>query len=164
MRLWAQLNTFARNWNEKCFYSLGYYNCIRDDSERLNCIYRRSDVDGFNRLIDNVNLLDPEIDNAQYTWYGPTGKRCKFDRILFNNTWWGSGQWSLRALNRKKSNHKPLLLYQQQTDWGPVPFKVYNYWLKNEELCKLVEDELKNSSAGGNTNVQVLLKKAKAVI
>lgn len=116
MSLWSQLYKFVRCWNGIGLCNLGDFNCIRNDSERLNCIYRRSDVEDFNHFIHNANSLDLAIENYQYTWYGSTGKQSKLDRVLVNHICWGLGHWSLKALNSKNSDHKPLLFFQRQTD------------------------------------------------
>lgn len=51
-----------------CF--IGDFNCVRDESERVNYIYRRNDIVGFNQFMDNANLLDLALGDAQFTWFG----------------------------------------------------------------------------------------------
>lgn len=70
---------------------LGDFNCVRDDSERENCTYKRNDTEGFNKYIANANLMDLAINNSQFTWFGPAGKKSKLDRMLVNHEWWGGG-------------------------------------------------------------------------
>ncbi|KAK1348671.1 hypothetical protein POM88_054951 [Heracleum sosnowskyi] len=133
-KLWDQLaNRVALLGHESlCF--VGDFNSIRDAYERENCDYRRIDMQFFNQFIENNNLLNIEISDSQFTWFGPAGKKSKLDRVLMNNVWWGSGKWSLATLDKKISYHKALLLRQKVQNWGSVPFKVYNCWLKDEVL------------------------------
>lgn len=67
-----------------CF--IGDFNCVRDDSERQNCVYRRNDMMHFNDFINNVNLLELAASNATFTWFGSQGRKSKLDRVLVNHS------------------------------------------------------------------------------
>lgn len=132
--LWIKLASISSSLQNERLCFIGDFNSIRDESERKNCSYRRGDTEGFNKFIDNSNLLELALVNSEYTWYGPGGRKSKLDRAMVNSEWWSEGHWHLQALSRKKSDHKALLLSQNQQNWGPVPFKVFNCWLKDLEL------------------------------
>lgn len=108
--LWSDLTSFANSLaNEKmCF--IGDFNNIRDNSERIIFSYRRLDQMGFNNFIDNANLLELALINAQYTRFGPSDKKSRLDRALVNDKWWSMGSWSLRAINKKSSDHRGILV------------------------------------------------------
>lgn len=59
--LWSKLMQIVANHQEDRICFIGDYNCIRDDSERENCVYRRNDTVGFNQFVDSTNLLDLAI-------------------------------------------------------------------------------------------------------
>lgn len=63
---------------------MGDFNCVRSANERWGCVYRSIDTIDFNDFISDCNLLDISPKNANYTWFGPEGKKCKLDRVLVN--------------------------------------------------------------------------------
>ena len=71
---------------------IGDFNSIRSKKERKNCVYARHDMEAFNRMIDDGNLLEIEITNAKFTWFGPDGKKSKLDRVLVNTEWLQNGK------------------------------------------------------------------------
>lgn len=61
---------------------IGDFNCIRDDSERSNCVCRRLDITGFNEFINDANLLELSLSNSEFTWFGPLGRKSRLDRVF----------------------------------------------------------------------------------
>lgn len=70
----------------------------------------RNDMQGFNGFIIDANLLDLEMENDSFTWFGTQGKCSKLDRFLVNSIWSDLGQWSVKSLCRLSSDHKPIML------------------------------------------------------
>ena len=93
------------------------------------CTYRRNDTEGFDSLIKDCNLLDISPANANFTWYGPEGKKSRLDRILVNFDWSQMAIWEVSALCRKHSDHKPLMMYSGKEDRAAKPFKIFNCFL-----------------------------------
>lgn len=60
----------------------------------------------FNAFIKDANLMDLEMKNDNFTWFGPQGKCSKLDRLLVNSNWLESGSWSIVSLCRLASDHK----------------------------------------------------------
>lgn len=52
----------------------------------------------------------------------------------------------------------------QQANWGPVPFKVYNTWLKDKNLQDLVNKHLELTRADTNSNIHSILKSLRGKI
>ncbi|KHN47264.1 hypothetical protein glysoja_044772, partial [Glycine soja] len=46
---------------------------------------------------------------------------------------------SQHVLHRDYSDHCPILLKTDMVDWGPRPFRVMDYWLKNNQYQALVK-------------------------
>lgn len=65
--LWSQLANLASKLADEKVHFIGDFNSIRDDTEKINCSYRRTDLVGFNQFIDNANLLELVLINAQFT-------------------------------------------------------------------------------------------------
>lgn len=81
-----------------------------------------------------------------------------------NDNWWSEGEWLLRSVNRKRSDHRALHLSLQETNWGPVPFKVYNTSLQNKDLLSSLDEVFKTSNDKMNPNIQLMLKRARNMI
>lgn len=67
-------------------------------------------------------------------------KFSKIDRILVSSQFidkWPNAK--LLALPREISDQCPLILNTRVEDFGPIPFKFYNSWLKNVDLLDIVE-------------------------
>ncbi|KAL8123355.1 hypothetical protein AgCh_011356 [Apium graveolens] len=92
------------------------------------------------------------------------GRRSKLDRVLVNDGWWSIGDWDLRALLKKKSDHRPLLLSRIKQNWGLVPFKVYNVWLKEEFLINSIKASHDETESEGEVSIQITLRKIRETI
>lgn len=49
-------------------------------------------------------------------------------------------------------------------NWGPVPFKVFNSWLRDEELNMMLDRQLSNLSEDSNSNIHMILKSVQGSI
>ncbi|KAK1390508.1 hypothetical protein POM88_018686 [Heracleum sosnowskyi] len=143
--LWAVLANITANQQSECLYFIGDINSIRDDSERANCSYRRIDIDGFNHFIDNSNLQELALVNSEFTWFGPGGKRSKLDRALVNSVWWSKGHWLL-------------MVSHQVHNWGPVPFKIFNCWMKDAELAKIINTQINKDVQSGSLDLRMIVR------
>lgn len=161
---WAQLMQIVCSLQDEKLCLVGDFNCIRDDSERINCVYRRVDSVDFFHFIDNANLLELALSDSQFTWFGPFRRKSRLDRVFVNDKWWNEGAWSVKTLNRKGSDHKALHVSLQNLNWGAVPFKVYNNWLQNQELFSSIEEALQQSKGAASMNVHSLLNVARVRI
>ncbi|GJU10982.1 RNA-directed DNA polymerase, eukaryota, reverse transcriptase zinc-binding domain protein [Tanacetum coccineum] len=47
----------------------------------------------------------------------------------------------ITALDRLWSDHNPILLHIDKTDFGPTPFKLYNSWLLRDGFDNLIKEE-----------------------
>jgi exonuclease III len=108
----------------------GDYNLIRSLEEKKGGSKRLDqDSNDFNGLIDNLNLIDLEAINGNYTW---TNKRtgshqisCKLDRFLISDSLMLEGT-ALEAsiLNIPGSDHWPIHLWLDvQATPGKKPFR-----------------------------------------
>lgn len=70
--------------------------------------------------------------NSRFTWFNPAKKKNKLDRALANQAWFNFRNWIVLALNRKHSDHKPLILKCSEDNWGPKPFKFFNCLLEDK--------------------------------
>lgn len=131
-KLWEDLRRIMDCIMGEPLCLVGDFNCVSSQNEKFNCIYQNRELREFNDWITDCNLLELHIINAQYTWFGTEGKKSKLDRVLVNCEWSSTGNWQVKALNRKHSDHKPLFLHAETLNSGPKPFKVFDCHLSND--------------------------------
>ncbi|XP_071708291.1 uncharacterized protein [Rutidosis leptorrhynchoides] len=104
----------------------GDFNEVREEGDRLNCYYIESWAKLFNNFIDNCGLIDL-----------PLGGR-KFTRNL-----------SMIALERKHSDHCPIVLKDDDKNFGPKPIKVFDEWLEMEGVAEFIKGIWNEECDGG---------------
>lgn len=139
----------------------GDFNSVRNERERTNYSYRLLDSSALNKFIDHSNLMDLKISNASYTWIGPGNKISRLDRILINQKGSEIVDWIIKALPRKNSDHRGLLLSLDRDNWGPKPFKFFNAWLHDKTLLDKVYSIISSTNSQGSCSLQHLLKNIK---
>ena len=80
--------------------------------------------------------MDLPLCNRLFTWFGPENRKSRLDRAMYNTKCNDVGSWSLQALHRKSSDHRPIFLSSNKNDWGPRPFKFFHCWLQNEDFVQ----------------------------
>ncbi|CAL5358449.1 unnamed protein product [Camellia sinensis] len=77
----------------------------------------------FNAMIDQLELIDLPMLGRNFTWSNSQdGERwSRLDRFLLNTDW------------------VPILLLEDERDWGPRPFKFINAWLFHPGFMKVVQ-------------------------
>ena len=120
----------------------GDFNAVRCSSERAGSTFSAREAACFNDFIASSGLHDLKIGGRKFTWFNKKGtKMSKLDRYLVSNNFFDV--WpntSVTALNRVISYHNPLLLKAgNMVDYGPRPFKVFDYWLKLDEFNDLMK-------------------------
>ncbi|XP_071704655.1 uncharacterized protein [Rutidosis leptorrhynchoides] len=90
-------------------------------------------------------------------------KFSKLDRFLVNDQFiklWKD--LSVVALERRESDHCPLVLRNRIIDFGPKPFKVFDEWLNKDDALRVV-NEAWVKSVGGSRKDCVFRDKLKNV-
>lgn len=108
--MWWQLSHILHQIDDEKLCILGDFNAVRNQEERKDCLYRKMDSVNFNSFITDNNLIDVQAGDGIFTWFGPSGKRSKLDRILLNSSWVEGRDWDLKYLHMKSSDHKALFL------------------------------------------------------
>lgn len=162
--LWTEISNILSNLKDIPCCLIGDFNAIRSDAEKENCVYKRLDIEGFNDFINRNSLMDLAMINAKFTWFGHQNKKSHLDRALVNPEWFSEGQWSLKAINRKLSDHSGLLLFTDTNDWGPKPFRAFTCWLNDKSLKDRLASTSSDVKGEGLKDVQIILKRYKNVI
>ncbi|KAL7200241.1 hypothetical protein ACSBR1_032210 [Camellia fascicularis] len=102
----------------------GDFNEIRHIGERVSCSRRDMGIKHFNDFIEKCELHDLPLHGRKYTWCNAhqSEKWSRIDRVLLRPEWLITFRMKLWGLPRLVSDHCPLLLMEDERDWGPKPF------------------------------------------
>ncbi|KAJ9548768.1 hypothetical protein OSB04_021311 [Centaurea solstitialis] len=96
----------------------------------------------FNNFIERNKLEEIGLGGDKFTRISDDGRKfSKLDRFLVSSSF--GVRWkhlSARTLERKWSDHAPILLRDKLDDFGPIPFKFYDIWLKEDSVATLVKE------------------------
>ncbi|XP_058764170.1 uncharacterized protein LOC131637587 [Vicia villosa] len=142
----------------------GDFNSIKNPSERKG---RRdgglsNEVELFGKFIEDLDLVDIPCKGKKYSWYSGCGRAMsRIDRFLVSEAvvdrWCLVGQF---IGNRDISDHCPVWLVKDNSNWGPKPFKFNNDWFSFPEFLPFVESEWKEMTVVGRPDF-VLYEKMK---
>ncbi|GJT26605.1 RNA-directed DNA polymerase, eukaryota, partial [Tanacetum coccineum] len=128
------LNSVGGAW---CLF--GDFNDVRVP-KRLNSHFNTRDARNFNDFIQDNSLVEIQLGGRRFTRISDDGlKFSKLDCFLvtadFCSTW---GNLSAITLDRKHSDHCPIILRDLVRDFGPKPFRSFNVWLADAEIGSVV--------------------------
>ncbi|XP_071699109.1 uncharacterized protein [Rutidosis leptorrhynchoides] len=122
----------------------GDFNEVREQSERKNCEFVESRAKRFNDFKNNNCLVDV-----------PLGGR-KFTRII------GNGKKLTMVLDRDISDHCPIVLRDDQKDFGPKPIKIFDEWFEIDGVDQIIREAWDEGTAGRKSD-WIFLQKLKKV-
>ncbi|XP_071689201.1 uncharacterized protein [Rutidosis leptorrhynchoides] len=127
------------------------------------CEYRAK---RFNDFISSNNLIDLPLGWILFTRVSDDGSKFrKLDRFLVTERF--CDDWinlSAVALERKHSDHCLIILKDDEKNFGPKPFKIFDAWLEEEDIDQVIIDAWKEESSVSNRrdcNFRNKLKKVK---
>ncbi|GJZ71370.1 RNA-directed DNA polymerase, eukaryota [Tanacetum coccineum] len=148
---------------------MGDFNEVRSKEERLGSNYNQASSRFFNQFITSSGLVDVNLEGYAFTWSHPSAtKMSKLDRFLVSE-----GIISLfpsltaLCLDRHLSDHRPILLREILTDYGPTPFRFYHSWFKWDGFDAMVEqawNSLSHSDSNGLIRFKKKLQDLKKII
>ncbi|GJW39584.1 RNA-directed DNA polymerase, eukaryota [Tanacetum coccineum] len=127
--LWSYISSLISCWDGHCIV-MGDFNEVRCMEDRLGSVYNAQSANEFNSFISNLGLIEIQLEGYSFTWSLQSAKKMsKLDRFFVSD-----GLLSLFphlsgiCLDRHLSDHRPILLREVVTDYGPSPFRVYHSW------------------------------------
>ncbi|XP_021971905.1 uncharacterized protein LOC110867073 [Helianthus annuus] len=117
-----------------------------------------SEANDFNSFTEESNLHEYSLKGHRFTFVAGD-KLSRIDRVLVN--WNFFSAWPLAeyiALDRKWSDHSPLILKTMCRNFGPKPFRFFNSWLERQDFSGLVKDALINTNVQGALDTCLMLK------
>ncbi|GJS05541.1 RNA-directed DNA polymerase, eukaryota [Tanacetum coccineum] len=114
----------------------------------------------FNSFISNSGLVQIQLEGYSFTWSLQSAKKMsKLDHFFVSD-----GLLSLFphfsgiCLDRHLTDHRPILLREVVTDYGPSPFRVYHSWFSLQGFDQMVSETWNNIDLDDN-NKMVRFKK-----
>ncbi|XP_071686824.1 uncharacterized protein [Rutidosis leptorrhynchoides] len=137
--MWLDLDKLLQGVDYPCVLC-GDFNEVRLPSELLNCRFNKVRASRFNDFIDRNFLIEIPINGRRFTRISDNGlKFSKLDRFLVNEKFielWDD--LSIMILDRRESDHCPLILRDKRIDFGPKPFKVFDEWLNRDGIDRII--------------------------
>ncbi|XP_028090785.1 uncharacterized protein LOC114290973 [Camellia sinensis] len=105
----------------------------------------------FNVFIESCELTDIPMIGRKFTWCNAQkgALRSKTDRFLLDPEWIEKLHVKLWGLPKIVSDHCPILLMEDERDWGPKPFRFLNAWTVNPTFSKVVRKVWEESQITG---------------
>ncbi|GKC90487.1 RNA-directed DNA polymerase, eukaryota [Tanacetum coccineum] len=162
--LWDYIKHMINLWDGECII-LGDFNEVRSENERFGTIFNDIGAKAFNHFISSSCLIDLPLEGYSFTWALKSGsKMSKLDRFLISEGLISIFP-SLAAicLDRRLSDHRPILLRESSVDYGPTPFCVFHSWFTKDGFDNLIADTWNNLSIMETNKISLLRKKFQAL-
>ncbi|XP_028100123.1 uncharacterized protein LOC114299551 [Camellia sinensis] len=129
----------------------GDFNEIRQIGERRGCSRRDRGMNEFNEFIDKCEVSELPLLGRRFTWCNSfvEEKWSKIDRVLVDPKWLEVFKLKLWGLPRLVSDHCPLLMMEDERDWGPKPFRVLNAWFLHKNHRRFWESKWEEATVVG---------------
>lgn len=144
---WNDLRNIHQQVDKEPLCLMGDFNSVTSKEDRANCVQNNRDMTSFNVFIDETGLIELQGANFLFTWFGPKDKKSRLDRVLVNDKWILTHQWKVSAGHRRSSDHLPLTLASDSTNWGPKPFRAFDDWMQLEEIQSLLVSTVQNNTS-----------------
>lgn len=113
---------------------------VRRPEERINFYCCSSIAATFNKFVRDAGLLELNMGGRKFTYFSDVGcKLSKLDRFLVCPNFMSAfTSASIVALPREHSDHSPILLRTKVADFGPRPFRLFNFWLLRDDFDGII--------------------------
>ncbi|XP_071700645.1 uncharacterized protein [Rutidosis leptorrhynchoides] len=162
-KMWSDLDTLL-NYGDIAWILCGDFNEVRNQQERKNCEFIDRRANMFNDFIDKAGLWEIPLIGKKFTRFSDDGvKFSKLDRFLVTEkTIRLLGDLSVVALDRRISDHCPLLLRDKVMDFGPKPTRMFDHWLTKDGAEQAIKNSWEKPINSNRPNVK-FRKKLKRV-
>ncbi|XP_071687622.1 uncharacterized protein [Rutidosis leptorrhynchoides] len=149
IRFWDSLETLISD-RKMPWLVCSDFNEVRNQNDRFNSVFNSNWAQRFNYFIDKTCLIDISLGGKRFTRVCDNGiKFSKIDRFLiseeFNYCW---PMLTATVLERKHSDHAPIILRNGHTDFGPKPIRVFNEWLKIDGVDDIIKKSWNDNGSG----------------
>ncbi|GJR81605.1 RNA-directed DNA polymerase, eukaryota, partial [Tanacetum coccineum] len=157
--LWDYVSSLINNWSGEAIV-MGDFNEVRCNEERYGSSFNTLGARRFNEFIMSAGLVDINLEGYKFTWSHPSAsKMSKLDRFLVTEGLLVNfPSLAAECLDRHLSDHRPILLHEVVTDFGPTPFRLYHSWFSLTGFDDMVEKAWR-SFTYTDSNAMVRFKK-----
>ncbi|GKB00906.1 RNA-directed DNA polymerase, eukaryota [Tanacetum coccineum] len=157
--LWDYVSSLINNWSGEAIV-MGDFNEVRCNEERYGSSFNTLGARRFNEFIMSAGLVDINLEGYKFTWSHPSAsKMSKLDRFLVTEGLLVNfPSLAAECLDRHLSDHRPILLHEVVTDFGPTPFRLYHSWFSLTGFDDMVEKAWRSFSYT-DSNAMVRFKK-----
>ncbi|XP_071693838.1 uncharacterized protein [Rutidosis leptorrhynchoides] len=163
-RFWDSLNGLM-SFDNATWVLCGDFNEVRYAHERENSNFIARRASWFNKFINDNGLIEIPLSGRKFTRISDDGIRfSKLDRFLvsmnFATLW---GDLSVTAMDKKLSDHTPLLLKNGILDFGPKPTRIFDSWIDAAGTSQIISEawNLPISKCRPGTAFRIKLKNVK---
>lgn len=144
----------------------GDFNSVLVPAERGGVGCNRGSMRNFNTFVLKANVVNTPLHGTVFTWSNNRVNQAwaKLDCFLMPPEilmWFPN--LIQRGLPRYLSDHNPMKISKEVVDWGPKPFRFFNWWLEEKDMMKDSIQGWKDCMVRGSKGF-VLFSKAKAAI
>ncbi|GKF35326.1 RNA-directed DNA polymerase, eukaryota [Tanacetum coccineum] len=138
--LWEYITHIIDTWDGECII-LGDFNEVRSKQERFGTIFNETAANAFNHFISTARLIDLPLEGYSFTWAIKSAKKMsKLDRFLISEgLLMKFPSLSAICLDKHLSDHRPIIMREVVTDYGPSPFRVYQSWFHKKGFDNLIK-------------------------
>ncbi|XP_071720790.1 uncharacterized protein [Rutidosis leptorrhynchoides] len=128
------------NYDGAMWMIFGDFNEVRFASERKNTFFFKNRAKWFNDFIKEGNMIDVPLGGRLYTRISDNGhKFSKLDRFLISeNVLENWPNLNAVVLDKKYTDHCPIMLKEGNIDFGPKPIKVFDEWTNHKDAPDIV--------------------------
>ncbi|KAG6780767.1 hypothetical protein POTOM_013641 [Populus tomentosa] len=136
--VWDYLVSFKNSFN-KPWCLVGDFNETLSPSNRKGSSKILSSMLSFKICIDSYGLLELPLNGKKFTW-SRGNAASRIDRMFVSGDWLQHLPSStLYGLPKTFSDHRPLHMLVDSTNWGPKPVQMMNCWWLNSDFVKMVQ-------------------------
>ncbi|XP_071740692.1 uncharacterized protein [Rutidosis leptorrhynchoides] len=142
LKLWDQLSKILEYGDDEAWLLCGDFSEVWEQAERFNCDFIEYRAKRFNKFITDNILLEISLGGRCFTRVSDDGlKFSKLDRFLASEKLCSLWQdLTAVALEREMSDHFPLILKDEEKNFGPKPFKIFDAWFDEEGMEQVVTE------------------------
>ena len=157
--VWNYLASF-KNSVSKPWCLAGDFNETLSPSDRKGSSRISSSMISFKKCIDSCDLVELPLNGKKFTW-SRGNAASRIDRMFVTDDWLQHFPSStLYGLPKNFSDHRPLHMLVDSTNWGPKPFRLMNCWWLNSDFGKMVQSYWNTASgtSSGKRSMSAALK------
>ncbi|GKA49159.1 RNA-directed DNA polymerase, eukaryota, partial [Tanacetum coccineum] len=142
--LWDYILHLIDSWDGECVI-LGDFNEVRQEQERYGTVFNVHGANAFNNFITKSGSVDLPLEGYSFTWsHKSASKMSKLDRFLITEGLMSLfSSISALCLDRHLSDHRPIIMRELNTHYGPTQFIFFILGL----VRKVKEDKINDNAA-----------------